>query len=93
MNRRLMIVAAVIGFHVISLWALQAGLLRRAIELVVPVQVMAEFIELPQPQVPPAPEPPQPKPQPVRKPRPNPPRCRACFTGYGTDICARIRSA
>lgn len=66
MDRRLFIVAAVIGFHVLGLWALQAGLLRRAVELVVPVVVMAELIEPPQPQV--TPEPTPPKPQPAPKP-------------------------
>lgn len=66
MNRRLFIVAAVIGFHVLGLWALQAGLLRRAAELVVPVAVMAELIEPPKPQV--TPEPTPPKPQPAPKP-------------------------
>lgn len=66
MDRRLFIVAAVIGFHVLGLWALQAGLLRRAVELVVPVAVMAELIEPPRPQV--TPEPTPPKPQPAPKP-------------------------
>lgn len=66
MDRRLFIVAAVIGFHVLGLWALQVGLLRRAVELVVPVAVMAELIEPPQPQV--TPEPTPPKPQPAPKP-------------------------
>lgn len=66
MDRRLFIVAAVIGFHVLGLWALQAGLLRRAVELVVPVAVMAELIEPPQPLV--SPEPTPPKPQPAPKP-------------------------
>lgn len=66
MDRRLFIVAAVIGFHVLGLWALQTGLLRRAVELVVPVAVMAELIEPPQPLV--APEPTPPKPQPAPKP-------------------------
>jgi protein TonB len=64
MDRRLFIVAAVIGFHVLGLWALQAGLLRRAVELVVPVAVMAELIEPPQPQVTPEPTPPKPQPAP-----------------------------
>lgn len=64
MDRRLYIVAAVIGFHVLGLWALQAGLLRRAVELVVPVTVMAELIEPPQPQVTPQPTPPKPLPAP-----------------------------
>lgn len=78
MDRRLFIVIAVVGFHVLGLWALQTGLLHRAVELVVPVQVMAEFIELPQPQVTPTPPPPQPQPAPVPKrvtppaPRPAP---------------------
>lgn len=78
MNRRLLIVAAVIGLHIAGLWALQTGLLRRAVELVVPVQVIADLIELPQPKVestppPPAPQP-TPKPQPVvrQTPRPQP---------------------
>ncbi|MCB4364936.1 energy transducer TonB [Hydrogenophaga taeniospiralis] len=72
MNRRLFIVMAVIGFHVLGLWALQAGLLRRAVELVIPVNVLAEFIEAPQPQVTPTPPPPEPRPEPVQKQRPVP---------------------
>lgn len=76
MNRRLLIVAAVIGLHVLGLWALQSGLLRRAVEMVIPVQVMAELIEMPQPEVAPAPPPPEPapkpQPKPVVKPRPQP---------------------
>jgi len=67
MDRRLFIVIAVVGFHVLGLWALQTGLLRRAVELVVPVDVLAEFIELPQPQVTPTPPPPQTQPVPVPK--------------------------
>ncbi|MCG2655874.1 MAG: energy transducer TonB [Hydrogenophaga sp.] len=67
MDRRLFIVIAVVGFHVLGLWALQTGLLRRAVGLVVPVQVMVEFIELPQPQVTPTQPPPQPQPAPVPK--------------------------
>ncbi len=78
MNRRLLIVAAVIGLHIAGLWALQSGLLRRAVEMVVPVQVIADLIELPQPKVEPTPPPPAPqptpKPQPVvrQTPRPQP---------------------
>jgi periplasmic protein TonB len=75
MDRRLIIVAAVIGFHVLGLWALQAGLLRRAVELVVPVTVMAGLIEPPQPLVTPEPTPPQPAPAP--QPRPMTPVQRA----------------
>ncbi|MBL8387799.1 MAG: energy transducer TonB [Hydrogenophaga sp.] len=62
MDRRLMIVASVIGLHVAGLWALQAGLLRRAVELVVPVSVMADLIEPPRPQVTPEPTPARPAP-------------------------------
>ncbi|MEZ5663278.1 MAG: energy transducer TonB [Burkholderiaceae bacterium] len=69
MSSRLLIVVAVIGFHVLGLWALQSGLLRRVAEIVVPVQVLADLVDLPQPQVEPAPPPPQPKPEPPR-PRP-----------------------
>lgn len=64
MDRRLLIVAAVIGFHVLGLWALQAGLLRRAVELVVPVSVIADLIDPPQPLVTPEPTPPKPAPAP-----------------------------
>lgn len=67
MDRRLPIVIAVVGFHVLGLWALQAGLLRRAVELVVPVSVLSEVIEAPQPQV--TPTPPQPRPQPAPAPK------------------------
>ncbi len=67
MDRRLLIVIAVIGFHVLGLWALQTGLLRRAVELVVPVEVLAEMITPPQPQVSPAPPQPSPKPTPAQK--------------------------
>ncbi len=80
LQRRLAIVLAVVVFHVAALWALQSGLLKRAVELVIPVQVLAEFIEPPQPQVEPpppappvaAPTPPKPKPRPVPQPLPQP---------------------
>ena len=67
MDRRPLIVIAVVGFHVLGLWALQAGLLRRAVEQVVPVSVLAEVIEAPQPQTTPSP------PQPLQRPALNPP--------------------
>ena len=76
MDRRIPIVAAVVGFHLLALWALHTGLLRRAVEMVIPVQVLAELIEAPQPVVapaPPVPPPPQPAPrQPPPKPLPKP---------------------
>ncbi len=67
MDRRLLIVTAVMGFHLFGLWALQAGLLRRAVELVIPVQVLVELIEPPQPVIAPAPPaPPKPSPAPPK---------------------------
>jgi len=73
MDRRLLIVAAVVGFHLFGLWALQAGLLRRAVELVIPVQVLAEMVEPPQPLVAsPPPTPALPKPVPRQPPQAKP---------------------
>ncbi len=80
LHRRLAIVLAVVVFHVGAIWALHCGLLRRTVELVIPVQVMAEFIEPPQPVIeppPPAPPvatptPPKPRPRPVPQPLPQP---------------------
>jgi periplasmic protein TonB len=80
LRRRLAIVLAVVAFHVGALWALQSGLLKRAVELVIPVQVLAEFIEPPQPVIeppPPAPPvttptPPKPRPRPTPQPLPQP---------------------
>lgn len=71
-SRRVAVVSTVVGLHLAGVWALQSGLLRRAVELVVPVEVMAEFIEAPQPQVPPAPPPPQAAPSPAPRPQPRP---------------------
>jgi protein TonB len=73
MTSRLLVIVAVIGCHVLGLWALQSGLLRRVVETIVPVQVLADFVEAPQPQIEPAPPPPQPRPEPPR-PRPVTPR-------------------
>lgn len=70
-TKRIAVIGAVIGLHVMGLWAMQSGLLTRVVEIVVPVQVIAEMIEAPQPEIPPAPPPPAPKPEPVvQKPRP-----------------------
>jgi protein TonB len=72
MKRPVLIVASVVTFHAIALWALQAGFVRRAVEQVEPVAVMVELIERPQPQTAPAPEPPKPAPEPVPQPKPRP---------------------
>lgn len=74
-SRNLAIASAIVVLHVGALWALQSGLLRRAVEIVVPAEVLAEFIEPAPPAVLPKPQPPQPKPQPVLRreaPRPTP---------------------
>jgi periplasmic protein TonB len=76
-RRNVAIAGGVVLFHVAALWALQTGLLRRAVEVVVPVQVFSEIITPPAPKVEtPAPaKPPEPVPQPVvpRKPVAPPP--------------------
>ena len=76
-RRNLAIAGGVVLLHVAALWALQTGLLRRAVEVVVPVQVFSEIITPPAPKVEtPAPvQPPEPVPQPVvpRKPVAPPP--------------------
>lgn len=64
LSRNMIVALCVVAFHVIALWLLQTGLLRRAVELVVPAQVLAEFIEPPRPkEYPTPPLPPPPKPQ------------------------------
>lgn len=75
-NRTFIVTVVVVAFHVIALWLLQTGLLRRTVEMIVPAQVLAEFIEPPRPRDEPAPPPPtEPKPQlkpPVIAPAPQP---------------------
>ncbi len=63
MNRNVVIASSVVLLHVAALWALQTGLLRRAVELIVPAEVLVEFMEPPAPKVaPPTPAPPKPAP-------------------------------
>lgn len=64
------IALAVVGLHVSLIWALQSGLLVRTAELIVPAEVLAQFIEPASPIAPPAPSPP-PAP-PVRQVTPTP---------------------
>lgn len=55
-HRHLLIAASVVLFHLGALWALQTGLIQRAVAAIVPVQLLTEFIEPPRPKVaPPAP--------------------------------------
>lgn len=84
-RRNMLIASGVVLFHVAALWALQSGLVRRTVELIVPVALLTEIITPPAPKVEvpapaPTPEPPRPKqpeqkkavPRPVAKPDPAP---------------------
>lgn len=68
-RRTFVVVANVLVLHALMLWALQSGLLKRAVELVVPVQMLSEFIEPPAPKVAPPPAPPQVIQRPVVQPK------------------------
>lgn len=77
-QRNTAIVASVVLLHVGALWALQTGLLRRAVEVFVPAEVISERLEptpprpLPAPSVPPPPVKTAPSPAPVSPPAPTP---------------------
>ena len=63
-SRNAVIAGGVVLFHVAALWALQTGLIRRAVEIIVPVAILSEIITPPVPKVEP---PPAPKPEPVKQ--------------------------
>jgi protein TonB len=65
-SRNAAIALAVVALHVGFIWALQSGLLMRAVEVVVPVELLSQFIEPPAPKV--APQPPAP-PVPLEQPK------------------------
>jgi protein TonB len=68
MNRNIIIAFSVVVLHIAALWAMQTGLLRRAVEVFVPAEILSELIEPPAPKVvPPPPTPPTPFKQPVAK--------------------------
>lgn len=71
MHRNFIIALGVVVFHVAALWALQTGLLRRAVEIIVPAEILSEFITPPAPKadVPKPPTPPAPLKQPMTKAR------------------------
>ncbi|WP_444813099.1 energy transducer TonB [Variovorax saccharolyticus] len=78
LSRNAVIAGGVVLFHVAALWALQSGLLRRAAEVVIPVEILSEFIEPPKPkELPPPPPPPPPEPKRVVTKTPPPPRPQA----------------
>ena len=51
LSRNASIAIAVVALHVAFLWALQSGLLIRAAERVVPVELLAQFVEPPAPKI------------------------------------------
>lgn len=70
-SRNALIASGVVLLHVAALWGLQSGLLRRAIETVVPVELLSAVVPAPPRIEPPAPIPQPPQPRPVRpEPRP-----------------------
>jgi len=78
LSRNYIIAGSVVLFHAAALWALQTGLVRRTVELIVPVEMLSELISPPAPQAqtPPEPKPPapvkQPAPQKVQRAAPQP---------------------
>lgn len=66
-NRAVVIAGSVLLFHALAIWALQAGLLMRAVEIIVPVEVLAQIIDLPTPKVTPVPPVPPVTPEPVKQ--------------------------
>ncbi|MBS0314976.1 MAG: energy transducer TonB [Proteobacteria bacterium] len=66
-KRVVAVVVAVIALHGVALWLLQSGLLRRAVETVIPAELIAEWVEPPRPKDEPPPPPPPP-PSEVRSP-------------------------
>jgi protein TonB len=72
LKRNLVIVASVVLFHVAVLWVMQNGLLRRAADMVVPVEILTRIIEIAPPRVAPPPPPPPSQPVPTR-PKMQPP--------------------
>ncbi|MBK7049459.1 MAG: energy transducer TonB [Rhodoferax sp.] len=58
MHRHITIALGVLVIHIAALWAMQTGLLRRAVEVIVPAEILSELIEPPAPKVvPPPPSP------------------------------------
>jgi len=87
LSRNAVIALVVVGLHIGFIWALQSGLLMRAAEIVVPAEILTQFISPPAPKVEPVPPVPptptvqkkpvakapvQPAPQPLAIPDPAP---------------------
>ena len=72
-NRRLLIASSVLVLHLAALWLLQSGLMQRAVEIIVPVEVLSELIS---PPVPVAEQLPAPPARPKQLPPPVPPQAQ-----------------
>ncbi len=79
LSRNTVIAGGVVLFHVAALWALQTGLIRKAAEIVIPVEILSQMIEPPKPAEPPPPPPPPPPKREITK-TPPPPRPQAIRT-------------
>ena len=66
LSRNALIAIGVVLLHVGALWALQSGLLRRAVEIIVPATLLTEYISPPAPVTKAEPPPPAPTPTPQR---------------------------
>lgn len=66
-NRNVVIAGSVLLFHALAIWALQAGLLMRVVETIVPVEILAQTVELPTPKSDPAPPKPTKPPEPIKQ--------------------------
>ena len=69
-HRNTIIAVAVLLSHGLAIWALQSGLLMRAVEVVVPAEILAQIVDLPATQVAPVPKPPEPVKQEMNKVKP-----------------------
>lgn len=68
LSRNALIALSVVALHVGLIWALQSGLLRHTVELIVPAEVLVQFIDPPAPTVKPIPPaPPTPAATPPKK--------------------------
>ena len=66
LSRNALIAIGVVLLHVGALWALQTGLLRRAVEIIVPATLLTDYVSPPAPGTQAAPPPPAPAPKPQR---------------------------
>lgn len=65
LSRNAVIALVVVALHVGFIWALQSGLLMRAAEIIVPAEILTQFVDPPAPKV--EPVPPTPPTPPVQK--------------------------